>query len=183
MSIPEALVYVATSTGALSAVAGAVTASTTLRSVRRANQPLVYGEMAFDRVPGPWRNEEERDNAPIRGVFVYLYNDGPATALEVRCNLRSTSGSWRMDWSDPVRAIRPGESMPTEGGFRFPSPWTTFMNVDNEPWGVATRFQDSTGRTWESYNQRWPTAPLMTRRVHGADPHSTLRRPEAPTGT
>jgi hypothetical protein len=162
MSAPEVLAYVAAGAGGVSAVAGAVSARTNLSSVRRANLPFVYGEPAFGRAPGAYKTREEADNARITGVFVVLHNDGPGTAVEVRLRLRSTSGDWSSEATDAVRAIRPGETVER---FGFQPPWE--VDPDVRSWGVATRFQDTAGREWETFNQRYPAGPLTRRRLTG----------------
>lgn len=166
--MPVVLAYVAAGTGSISAIAGAVSARTNLSAVRRANLPLVYGEPAFGRKFGPWRTQEEADNAPITGVFVRLRNDGPGTAVEVRCCLRSTSGDWMSQPIDPVRAMHPGEIVPIESrpGFGFQVPWEVDPGVTS--WGVATRFQDTSGREWETFNQRFPAGQMSGRKLRSS---------------
>jgi hypothetical protein len=160
MSIVEVLGFVGAGAGGISAIAAAVSARTNLTSVRRANLPFVYGEPTYGRAPGVYKTHEEADNAPITGVFVVLHNDGPGTGVEVRCRLRSTSGDWCSDVTDAVRAIRPGESVER---FGFHPPWVEDPNVQS--WGVATRFHDTSGREWETFNQRYPAGPLGRRRL------------------
>jgi hypothetical protein len=166
VSVPEVLAYVATGAGSVSAVASAVSARTNLWSVRRANLPLVYGEPSYGRAPGAYHNQEEAANAPVTGVFVRLHNDGPGTATEVRCCLRSGSGDWRSEPVDPVRAMRPGEIVPVDSGFEFQPPWA--LNPDIKSWGVATRFQDTSGREWETFNQRYPAGRMSTRKLRSS---------------
>jgi hypothetical protein len=166
MSVPEVLAYVAAGTTSVSAVAAAVSARTNLRSVRRANLPLVYGEPGYGRKPGGYRNEEEAANAPVTDVFVVLHNDGPGTAIEVRCCLRTTSGDWQSDPIDAIRAMRPGESVPADSGFRFSPPWRE--DSKRTSWGVATRFRDTDGGGWETFNQRFPPGGLTTQRLRSS---------------
>ena len=89
MGVPEALAYVAAGAASLSAIASAVSARSSLSAVRRANLPLVYGEATYYTAGSGYGDSTEA------AVQVRLSNDGPGTAVDVRCCLRSTAGDWR----------------------------------------------------------------------------------------
>jgi hypothetical protein len=100
---------------------------------------------------------------PSRACSSGCSTTGPGPAIEVRCCLQSTDGDWRSDVTDAVRAIRPGDSIE---GFRFNPPWEDNPSVTS--WGVATRFKDTAGREWNSFNQRYPAGKLERVRVRRA---------------
>jgi hypothetical protein len=121
----------------------------------------VYGEPAEGKAGQVFRNQEDYENAPVVNIFVQVYNDGPGTAVDVRVWLVSSSGEWASGQDvEPIRALRPGTSV---GPFRFRPPWDEDENIQS--WGIATRFQDTSGRTWESFNQRYPSGELTRKRV------------------
>ena len=153
--------YVAAAAGSVSAIAGAVSARTNLSAVRRAYLPFVYGEAVYGTTSVGSLSPEQLAEAKYANVVVRLINDGPGTAVDVRVCLRSTAGDWTSaERPDAVRALRPGDSV---DGFRFRPPWEENPNV--ESWGVATRFRDTSGRQWESFNQRYPSGDLTRRRL------------------
>ena len=160
--VPEVLAYVAAGAASISAIASAVSARTNLAAVRRANLPLVYGEpglgLPFD---DSFAKADEKTGASVTAVDLRLVNDGPGTAVEVRCCLRSTSGDWRSDVTTAVRAMHPRERVPM--GFQFRTPWEVDPNITS--WGVATRFLDTSGREWETFNQRFPPGKLRIQRL------------------
>lgn len=125
---------------AVGAGAAAVSASFSARAVALSHRPYVYGE-----------------RAPLTMVVgqVRLHNDGPGTAVEVRFRV-GAPGVEPTDWSEPVRAMQPGEVLPPEGGgVEFTMEIPAGVNGGHsDSWYVETEFNDIRGARWQLRNER-----------------------------
>jgi hypothetical protein len=124
---------IGTGLAALGAIAAAVSARASARNVALSHRPYVYGEPGF--------------SSGSRSHAVRLHNDGAGTAVEV-CHRIGTSRGDYGDWSEPVRAMRPGEITPPPGaeGFEFETPRDA--NGLALEWFVETEFSDIGGARW-----------------------------------
>ena len=141
---------VATGIAALSAVAAWLSAANSRRAITLANRPFVWPAFTFKgghRVAGDKHWE----------LKARLHNDGPGVALDVRWSVHAPQSRKRRGVaaerqaasiaSDPIRAMRSGESMPPVDG-EWLGPIIAPFERD-EPWDVVVRFSDAAGRRWE----------------------------------
>jgi hypothetical protein len=132
---------------AVGAIAAAVSARASARGVALNHRPYVYGERAAVGVG---------ETANVR-----LHNDGPGMAAEVRCRV-GAPGVGPGEWTEPVRAMQPGESQ-TEP-YQLAVPFR-----DDEPardWYIETEFGDIRGARWRLRNDRaTPGATARLQRV------------------
>jgi hypothetical protein len=158
----------------VAAIAAAVSARASARSVQLNHRLYVYGEPVASG-QGRWR--------------VTLHNDGPGTATEVICScaLAATPS----EWSQPIGALQPGEIHPpsdTSGvGFSFTQPQgpgrraaptveVQFGSITGARWRVITSRDPSTTRQFAAQRVRLATARLMTA-TDGGSGRPFLARP------
>lgn len=110
---------------ALGAMAAAASAFASYRAVALTHRPYIAAV---------W----EVENAGDRFILtVSLTNEGPGTAVNVRCRVRSDVDPVS-EWSDPVYALSPGRS-----------DCRKFVQAGRlEEWFVETKFNDIRGATW-----------------------------------
>jgi hypothetical protein len=135
---------------AVGAIAAAVSARASARNVALSNRPYVYGEPAF--------------SSGSRSHAVRFHNDGAGTAVEVRYRVVTSRGDYSK-WSEPVRAMRPGEITPPPEaeGFEFETPRDD-KGLALE-WFIETEFSDIGGTRWRLRNDRRDNSPATVQRL------------------
>jgi hypothetical protein len=141
---------IGTGLAAIGAIAAAVSARASARNVALSNRPYVYGERGF--------------SSGERSPIVRLHNDGAGTAVEVRYRLGAAEADYT-EWSEPVRAISPGDITPPPGadGFLGEPPRTSEGVATN--WFIETEFSDMSGARWRLRNDRASSTPATVRRL------------------
>jgi hypothetical protein len=152
---------IGTGLAAVGAIAAAISARASARNVALSNRPYVYGERGF--------------SSAERSPAVGLRDDGAGTAVEVRYRLDAT-GVDCTEWSEPVRAIGPGDITPPPGadGFLVEPPRAAEGVATN--WFIETEFSDVSGARWRLRNDRADTTPATVSRIR-TSPYQFWRLP------
>jgi hypothetical protein len=133
---------------AVGALAAAFSAFSSARGIALSHRPYVYGERATA--------SKGEQSANVR-----LHNDGPGMAAEARCRV-GAQGVQPGEWTQPVRAMQPGEVQEQPQQLALPS-------RDGKPardWYIETEFSDIRGARWRLRNDRaTPDATARLQRV------------------
>jgi hypothetical protein len=165
-----------TEVGAVATAAGAgaawLAASASRQAVARTHRPFVWPEWGAE-----WSREDGRYEWRVR-----LHNDGPGVALDVRWSVwvehppedgdgrhsAEAEEQVRRLASEPIRGMRPGQTVPPDG-------WLTGTSEVGAIEWVVVRFTDSAGVRWE-YNEPWDVGTLANplRRLRKVRPYRSL---------
>jgi hypothetical protein len=141
---------IGTGLAAIGAIAAAVSARASARNVALSNRPYVYGEQGF--------------SSASRSPALRLHNDGSGAAVEVRYRTGAPRAGYS-EWSEPVRAMRPGEITPPPEAEGFLAETPRDSNGTAIEWFIETEFSDISGARWRLRNDRRDNSPATVQRL------------------